>query len=120
MATLPTTPGPRRARVERISAVAVTQSPFTLQQQVHAHAGKAWWMRLEFPPIKEASVAAWHQFFYDINGQEGTFTYDLNRYVKSTPAPGTKTFRLTSNQQGWDVELARLYGFVVEAIEVVS
>jgi hypothetical protein len=120
MATLPTSPKPRRARVERISAVAATQSPFSFQQQVHVHAGKAWKITLEYPPVKEASVASWHQFFYDCNGMEGTFTFDLTTYVKSTPAPGTLTFRLVSNQQGWDIERARLYGFVVEALQVVS
>lgn len=100
--------------------MAVAESPFTFQQQVHAYAGKRWRIQLEYPPVKESAVATWHQFFFDSNGQEGTFTFDLNTYVKTSPAPGTKTFRLDSNVQGWDVERARMYGFTIEAVEVVS
>jgi hypothetical protein len=120
MATLPTSPKPARAEVLRIRAQAATQSPFTLQRQVQVHAGKAWKIILEYPPIKEASVTTWHQFFEDMNGMAGTFTFDLNTYVKSTPAPGTKTFAFITPDDGWSIERARLYGFKIEALEVVS
>lgn len=122
MATLPTSPKPRRADCRRVYAQGRARSPFTLQAQTQDWGGNAWKIVLEYPPIKEANVAAWHQFFEDMNGLQGTFTFNLDTYVKSTPAPGTKTFQFLdgANEQGWTVERARMYGIVIEAIEVPS
>jgi hypothetical protein len=122
MATLPSSPKPRRADCRRVYAQARARSPFTFQRQTQVYSGKLWKIVLEFPPIKESAVAAWHQFFEDMNGLQGTFTFDLNTYVKSTPAPGTVTFEFPdgATEQGWSIERARLYGIVIEAIQVPS
>ena len=117
--TIPTG-GIRTCRVSRQSVVGVNQSPFTLQEQVYAHPGRRWMITLNIKPLNATQAAAWVQFFYDINGREGTFNFNLNPYCPSlSPAPGTKVFRLTDNNQGWDISVEKLYSFTVSASEAV-
>lgn len=113
--TLPPSPVARAVRVDIERKAAVSESPLTGQEQVFDWGVSVWHLTLEFPPVREADVAAWHQFFYDLRGRVGTFSFDLTRYVKSTPAPGVVLFRVVDSMQGWDVSLAKNYGFAITA-----
>jgi hypothetical protein len=117
--TLPASPKPRKARISLETKAAVSESPLTGSEQVYDWGVDRWHIALEYPPVPESAVAAWHAFFRDLRGRVGTFNFNLDGYVKSSPGPGTRAFRALDNMQGWDVESARLYGFTLEAREVV-
>ena len=120
MATFPTSISPSSVRVMRTSAVAVTESSFSFKQQVQAHTGKRYSIEVSYPPMTEAQAAVFQQFFYDLNGREGTFTLNLTTYAQGiTPAPGVLTFRMRDNVLGWDIKGKRIYGFSFVADQVV-
>jgi hypothetical protein len=68
-----------QARVEaavtlrRRSAVAVTASPFTLDEQVQVWPGQKWLAAVSLRPMQEAEARAWIAFLVSLNGREGTF-----------------------------------------------
>lgn len=55
------------------SAVAVSQSPFTFQQQVVAHPGQRWAASISLPPMKRVDAENWIAFLLSLKGQVGTF-----------------------------------------------
>jgi len=116
---LPAAPPPARARVSLETRAAVSESPLTGDEQVCDWGVARWHIMLQYPPVAEASAAAWHTFFRGIRGRVGTFSFDLDTYVKHSPGPGTRVFRLLDNTQGWDIATARHYGFTLEAREVI-
>jgi len=117
--TLPASPAPARARVSLETRAAVFEPALTGDEGVRDWGVDRWYIMLQYPPVPEASAAAWHEFFRDIRGRVGTFTFDLDTYVRDSPAPGARVFRLLDSMQGWDVETARHYGFAIEAREVI-
>ena len=118
--TLPSTPGIRTINVWRESVVGVSTSPFSLREQTYVHPGRRWRIEIEYPPMTAAQAEDWIQFFYDLNGREGSFNFNLTTYCPSlTPAPGVKVFRLLENMQGWSVSVAKHYGFTIAAAEVL-
>jgi hypothetical protein len=118
---IPSPSGIRSCRVSRQSVVAVNKSPFTLEEQVYAHPGKAWMISLEIRPMRTSEAGGWIQFLYDINGREGTFNFNLTPHCPGlSPAPGVKVFRLNDNNQGWDKDIMKHYGFSLSATEVVG
>lgn len=69
---------PNEAHIARMtwkprSAVAVSESPFTLSQQVYAHQGDGWQVEVDLIPMERANAEAWFAFFLALNGREGTF-----------------------------------------------
>lgn len=118
--SLPSSPAPREVTIWRESVVAVTTSPFSLGEQVYVHPGKRWKLHITFPPMVEADAAAWYQFFFDMNGREGTFSFNLNTYLPNlNPAPGTKNFRFDQNVQQITIDVVKHYGFEIDASEVL-
>ena len=55
------------------SAVAISQSPFTFQQQVVAHPGQRWAASISLPPMKRQDAEYWVAFLLSLKGQVGTF-----------------------------------------------
>jgi hypothetical protein len=70
---LPASPAIRRVAFGGRAVVGVSASPFTLSQQVFAHAGQAWQASVSLPAMHRDEAGAWQAFFLSLNGREGTF-----------------------------------------------
>lgn len=58
------------------SVVGVTQSPFTLGQQVHEHQGEGWAGRVTVSPLVDRDLyEPWMAFLTALRGQRGTFLF---------------------------------------------
>jgi len=68
-------PSTRVARVSfrARSSAAVSESPFTGEQQVYVHQAEVWSAEIELPGMARADAEAWIGFFLSLNGREGTF-----------------------------------------------
>ena len=55
------------------SAVSISSSPFTFQQQVVAHPGQRWAASISLPPMKRQDAENWIAFLLSLKGQVGTF-----------------------------------------------
>lgn len=70
------------------NAVAISQSPFTFQQQIVAHPGQRWAASISLPPMKRQDAEPWVAFLLSLYGQVGTFLLS----DPNCPAPrGTAT-----------------------------
>lgn len=72
--TPPRAPAPQSSTIKPRSVVAVSESPFTYEQQAQAATGQGWQIEITLPPMKRAKAAPWLAFFLRINGREHTFT----------------------------------------------
>lgn len=70
---MPTTPGPRRVNLFAVSNVAVSRSPYTLKEHVHAYAGQAWGAEVVLPTMTREQADEWTSWLLKLNGPEGTF-----------------------------------------------
>ena len=55
------------------NAVAISQSPFTYEQQVISHPGQRWSASISLPPMKRQDAEYWVAFLLSLKGQAGTF-----------------------------------------------
>lgn len=55
------------------NVVAISQSPFTLSQQIIAHKGQRWSASISLPPMKRVDAEEWIAFLLSLNGPVGTF-----------------------------------------------
>jgi hypothetical protein len=55
------------------NAVAISQSPFTFQQQIIAHPGQRWSASISLPPMRRVDAENWVAFLLSLKGQVGTF-----------------------------------------------
>lgn len=69
----PTNIGIANIAISAESAVAISQSPFTFQQQVVAHPGQRWAASVSLPPMKRQDAEYWIAFLLSLKGQLGTF-----------------------------------------------
>jgi hypothetical protein len=69
----PTSPGYRQIRIGGRSVVAVSESPFTLSQQVQEHPGQMWMAEVSLPPMQRADAQKWLSFLLSLKGRVGTF-----------------------------------------------
>ena len=69
----PTNIGIANIAISAESAVAISQSPFTFQQQVVAHPGQRWAASVSLPPMKRQDAEYWIAFLLSLKGQIGTF-----------------------------------------------
>jgi hypothetical protein len=76
-----------------LSVVGITQSIYTLEEQVQAHQGQAWGANVTLPTMKRASGEEWIAFLLSLNGMEGTFLMGDPTGVtprgSASSAPGT-------------------------------
>ena len=71
--TLPTSIGIANITLSANNAVAISQSPFTYQQQIVQHAGKRWTASVSIPPVRRDLAEPWNAFLLALNGPVGTF-----------------------------------------------
>jgi len=69
----PTNIGIANITLSAENAVAISQSPFTYQQQVVAHPGQRWAASISLPPMKRQDAEYWVAFLLSLKGQIGTF-----------------------------------------------
>ncbi|MDP1580653.1 MAG: hypothetical protein Q8M02_10260 [Candidatus Didemnitutus sp.] len=116
----PTAIFPANVRVTRRTAAQVSESPTSYTQQVSVSPGERWEIDVTMQKMGVADAAAFTQFFYDLRGRVGTFTFDLTPHCPGlSPAPGAVTFRLSEQNPGWDSTLAREFGFTFSAVEAL-
>jgi len=77
--TYPLTPpdtSPARVEIRPLSAVATGRSPITFHSDVQVYDGQMLAFDIEMPPLQAAAdVRAWEQFFFRMNGRQGTCLY---------------------------------------------
>ena len=79
------------------NAVAISQSPFTFQQQIVAHPGQRWAASISLPPMKRQDAESWVAFLLSLYGQVGTFLLS----DPNCPAPqGTATSATLTGSAG--------------------
>ena len=88
--TLPTVTGIKTQNWSMERVVAVTESPFTNQEQVYEHEGAQWRATFTLPPMKKESAAVWLAFLMSLRGRRGTFKIgDQDRKTIQGVATGT-------------------------------
>lgn len=90
---------PNAYTLEALSVNLVTQSPFTLQQQVMQGIGEGWALSLTFPPITtNTRSAAVKAFLTSLRGQLGTFQWGPPvKELNYTTSGGTLTLASINN-----------------------
>lgn len=81
--SLPSTPGPRTLEWTPVAAVARLASPFTFQQQIQAHQGQLWRVRITLPPMAADTAEEWIAALLSLNGMQGSFLFGDS--VRKTP-----------------------------------
>ena len=71
--TLPTATGIKTQNWSLRRITSITQSPFTLQQQVYQHSGEQWGATMTLPPMLKDKASIWLSFFLQLRGVRGTF-----------------------------------------------
>ena len=88
--TLPTVTGIKTQNFGLNRVVAVTESPFTNQEQVYEHDGAQWKATFTLPPMKKDSASIWLAFLMSLRGRRGTFKMgDQDRKTIQGTATGT-------------------------------
>ena len=88
--TLPTVTGVTTQNWGMERVVAVTESPFTNQEQIFEHEGAQWKATFTLPPMKKESAAVWLAFLMSLRGRRGTFKIgDQDRKTIQGTATGT-------------------------------
>ena len=87
--TLPASPAFRSSRWTLKRVTAVSESPFTGQQQVYDYGYALWTVTLTLPPMLRPDAANWEAFMMKLHGRVGTFLlYDPDA---KTPQGGVNT-----------------------------
>jgi len=71
--SLPTVSGIKSINLRSRNVVGISQSPFTLKQQVIAHSGQQWEADIMLPPMTRDEGEEWVSFLVKLKGQQGTF-----------------------------------------------
>jgi hypothetical protein len=71
--SLPTSPAFRDAEFMLRDVIGVSESPFTLEQQVYDWNAQRWECSLSLPPMTRAQAEPWLAFFLKLRGRKGTF-----------------------------------------------
>jgi hypothetical protein len=88
--TLPTVTGITTQNWGMERVVAVTESPFTNQEQIFEHEGAQWKATFTLPPMKKESASIWLAFLMSLRGRRGTFKIgDQDRKTIQGVATGT-------------------------------
>ena len=92
--TLPTVTGIKTQNFGLNRVVAVTESPFTNQEQVYEHDGAQWKATFTLPPMKKDSASIWLAFLISLRGRRGTFKMgDQDKKTIQGTATGTVLVR---------------------------
>jgi hypothetical protein len=76
-------------------SVAVTESPFTYDQQVFDHSGASWQCEVTLPPLSYAEARSVEAFIVGLKGRSGTFTFGhpLHTSTATCTTSGTSAVR---------------------------
>ena len=85
---MPTVIGFQNLNLRARNTVAVSQSPFTYEQQVHSYDGQMWEVDVSLPPMNRSNAEQWIAFLVSLRGRAGTF---LLGDPASTSPQGTAT-----------------------------
>ncbi len=75
MVAVPSLPAPADIQIERYHASAMTESPFTYQQQVQDWGYGKWEGTVSLPPMNETDAAPWIAFLEALNGVVNVFVF---------------------------------------------
>lgn len=89
--SLPTSIGIANITLTANNAVAISESPFTYQQQIVAHPGQRWSATVSVPPLRREYVEPWVAMLLSLKGQVGTFL--LGDPNGATPRGSALSFR---------------------------
>lgn len=70
---LPNHTGIRGITLRAVNVTAVSESVFTLRQQVYKHSGERWEAEITLLPMKRADAEGWIAWLLSMRGREGTF-----------------------------------------------
>lgn len=73
--TFPTVIAPARSKFGMLTSVAVSQSPFSYQQQVYKNQGAAWKCEIEMPAMRRVYAEQFIAFMAKLQGRYGTFLF---------------------------------------------
>ncbi len=75
--------------------VAVSESPFTYDQQVYEHSGARWEAEISLPPLTYAEARSVEAFIVGLKGRSGTFTFGhpLHTSTATSTTSGTTAVR---------------------------
>ena len=71
--SLPTASGIASVRLIAKNVVGISESPFTLTQQVFRHQGQRWEADITLPPMSRDDAEEWASFLLRLRGRTGTF-----------------------------------------------
>lgn len=71
--SIPTNLGPSNISLSAENVGAISQSPFTFNQQVIKHSGERWLSTVTLPPMKRSDAEPWISFLLSLKGTYGTF-----------------------------------------------
>lgn len=119
MATIsfPSDPAIRGMRVLKRAATRIGQSPYNFTQQVTDMGGRQRIIEVEWPQMTQAQATTVAQFFEDLEGQVNTFNLDLTPAFPNDPSLSSVPMRLVDSDVGWDIDVAKHYGFTFHAME---
>jgi hypothetical protein len=95
----PTNIGIANITLSAENAVAISQSPFTYQQQVVAHPGQRWAASISLPPMKRQDAESWVAFLLSLKGQVGTFLLGDPNCVNAQGAASARRNLLARTEQ---------------------
>ena len=70
---LPTHTGIREITLRAVNVTALSESVFTLRQQVFKHSGERWEAEVSLPAMKRNDAEDWIAWLLSMRGREGTF-----------------------------------------------
>lgn len=70
---LPTHTGIRGITLRAVNVTAMSESAFSLRQQIYKHSGERWEAEVSLPPMKRADAEQWIAWLLSMRGREGTF-----------------------------------------------
>jgi len=70
---LPTHTGIRSVTLRAVNVTAMSESAFTLRQQIYKHAGERWEAEVALPAMARADAEQWVAWLLSMRGREGTF-----------------------------------------------
>jgi len=112
-------PAPQSIEFTQNDAVAISQSPFSGQQQVQIWGGS--WMEASvvMPPMTFVNAQAWVAFLRALQGVGNVFQFSA-AFMAAYPADlGSRYWRLKQNTRKWSISQARLYGLQFEIREAI-
>jgi len=117
--TLPANFRLRQANAGYQYAQGVIESPYSLQRSVQNWGGRRRVVEVEIPPVSKTEASNWASFFEDLNGCVNTFNLDLRDLYPHDTGASSVPFRLLDPNIQWSADVAEVFGFSFQAVEVI-